>query len=930
MSLPCREIIGIDFKAHVDEPANGTVNSFEPLIRGWVFATNHAKIVRICAREDDFIYCASIGLARPDVAAEFPAWPEAHHSEFYIKLPHRPGFRELTLHAMLACEEEWRPFAVVRFSGESAAQCMIHDGAGVPRFRVPAICHVSADHAPRKRILIDGRILHRNTAGTERYISAIIDHLRLLPEAAGYDLHVLVWGLPASLFPGVIYCTRNHLDEVRAADVFFKTFPASEDVYLEEMAAARRCVFMPQDLILYSHPDYMLSMEQHLTYARFLRAAVHLADTTIAISETGRRDLIERMGVPPEKVVRIYDGAQPPPFGNLAEQQRTNKEMAARVGDQHYFLCVAANYPHKNLDLLIEAYETARAKLQGVTLVIVGGSPYLHAPSARACEGLMRLGHVSDGALRWLYEHARALVFPSLYEGFGFPPLEAMSVGVPVVASDASCVPEICGNAALFFRARSASELAGAMVRIHTDEPFRQELIRKGYLRSASFSWERTARATAEILLADKPTGVPEAARKQNILRRHYANLIHDRLLLFVTHVRFFPVGAGNELCIWNMIRYLKASGYQIAVILTDLDRTRLPDHHRYEILKTVDLLYEIQPGDEWFCPPQLPVDVTARLPCEPTLAKWKETEMGFCPDITVAATHLALRILRPRVLVAQYIWFSRILPLASPDALKVIYLHDKFSNKGRQVNAFGINDALSLTEEEEKTFLNRADIALSIQPDETRQFSALGSTCRVLTAGCAIDLPDHKATGCEQSHQVLIVASANPINQHFVQWFIDRIWPTVIAHQPAARLTIAGRVCTMLNPGSANHVELVGYADDIAALYDAAGIVVNPVAAGTGLKIKTIEAIAHGKAVVAAPEGVAGLPLRTEPYYLVAKNDPEWIDHLTHLLSDNDARRRLAAAAAAAQELLSADIVYCEFLQELANSGITVPSFYV
>jgi glycosyltransferase involved in cell wall biosynthesis len=928
MSLPCCEFINLDFKAHVDEPANGTVDNFEPLIRGWVFAVNHAKVARICARESDFLFPASIGVPRPDVAAAYPAWPEALHSEFWIKLPFCPGYREITLHAMLTDSEAWHSFAVVRFSGESAGLCG-PAGGGVPRFDIPAICHVPADHKHRKRIVIDGRILHRTIGGTERYISAIIDHLRLIPEATGYELHVLVWGLPASLFPGVVYCTRHHLEEVRMADVFFKTFPAGEDVYLEEMAAARRCVFMPQDLILYSHPDYMLSMEQHLTYARFLRAAVHLADTTLAISEAGRRDLIERMGVPPEKVVRIYDGVQPPPHASHAERQRTDEEMTAKIGDQPYFLCVAANYPHKNLDLLVEAYESARAELPGVALVIVGSSPYLHARPAQACEGLMRLGHVSDGALRWLYEHARALVSPSLYEGFGFPPLEAMSVGVPVVASDASCFPEICGDAALFFKARSASDLAGAMVRIHTDEPLRQELIRKGFPRSASFSWERTARATAEILLAEKPTEAPEVARKEGILRRHYAKLTYDRLLLFVTHVRFFPVGAGNELGIWNLVRHLKTSGYQIAVILTDLDRVRLADHHRYEILKTVDLLYEIQPGDEWFCPSSLPADVSARLPCEPILSKWAAMEHGFCPDITVAATHLALRILRPQVLVAQYIWFSRILPLAPPDTLKVIHLHDKFSNKGRQVEAFGIDDALSLTEEEERAFLDRADLGLSAQPDETRQFSLLGSKCRVLTIGVAIDLPPAKAAPGEQPHQVLIVASGNPMNRHSVQWFIDRIWPSVMTRHPTAKLTVAGRVCALLSLGdNAKDVELLGYVEDIAALYSTAAIVVNPVAAGTGLKVKTIEALAFGKAIVAAPEGVAGLPSRTEPYFLVAKDEAEWVDRLSHLLSDDDARRRLTVNAVDARESLSATATYREFLQELANAGVTTPSF--
>lgn len=896
----------------------------EPSIHGWVFASSGQDITAVFAQDESQHFPASHGWERPDVAAAYPECPTAHFSGFHLKLPRLAGPASLLLYAQTN-DGLVREFCRLQLAGPEESPA--------PRASSPADSHPTPAAGPghgstgvRKKILvIDGRILSRNLTGTERYIFQIIDSLRQLPSAPKFEIRVLVWTQPAIILPGISYCPRRHLEEVRAADVFFKTFPPNEDVYLEEMAAARRCVFLPHDLIFYHHPDYARTLVQHLDYARNLRAALYLSDVVIAISENGRQGLIGQMGLPPERVARIYHGVLPPSQLGPDERQLLDREMPAMLGHRPFILCVSTDYPHKNLDRLVEAHATARKELAGVGLVIVGSSSYVHARPAATKEGLFQFGHVNEPTLRWLYEHARAFVFPSLYEGFGFPPLEAMALGIPVVSSDASCLPEICGDAALYFSARSVPSLTRALVRICTDESLRAELASKGYRRSAQFSWARTAQATLEILLDKNSDGEAAVARKQSILQQHYSHNIFDRLLLLVTHVRFFPVGAGNELVIWNLIRHLKARGYQIAVILTDLDRTRLSDVQRYEILRHADLLYEVQPGDEQYCPPDLS-PFADRIPNEAALERWRGTERSFCPDITLAATALVTERLNPQVVIAEYIWFSRILPIVPEGILRVIHLHDKFSNKHKQVAAFGIEDSLSLTEEEEKVFLDRADLALSIQSEETEQFAALGSSCKIITVGCAMDPVPVDPAPEEEPGLVVIVASDNRLNRHCLKWFLDRIWPSVLKRHGHARLVIAGHIgSTLASPGAVEKVEFRGYVDDLDAFYRQAALVVNPVFAGTGLKIKTIEALTHGKALIAAPEGVAGLPAGAPPYYRVARDEPEWIGQLSRLLSNDPERRQLAASArAAARELFAADNVYRELLFEF-NAAMSI-----
>lgn len=181
-------------------------------------------------------------------------------------------------------------------------------------------------------------------------------------------------------------------------------------------------------------------------------------------------------------------------------------EKGPRPHDRSYLLYVGNVKPHKNLLRLLEAFGQVRDQVPH-DLVIVGRREGFITPDEavglKAAELGLRVqftGHVDHSALQQYYAHADALVFPTLYEGFGLPPLEAMACGCPVVASRAASLPEVCADAALYCDPYSAADIAARIHQIVRDDALRSELVRKGLERARGFRWEETASAVWEAL----------------------------------------------------------------------------------------------------------------------------------------------------------------------------------------------------------------------------------------------------------------------------------------------------------------------------------------------------------------------------------------------------------------------------------------------
>ncbi len=236
----------------------------------------------------------------------------------------------------------------------------------------------------------------------------------------------------------------------------------------------------------------------------FARRALERADRILAVSESAKRELERVFGVPGSKIEVIY---------NAVDERFLSEPLPAdadRILERHavsgpYILYAGNVRPQKNLARLIEAFAVVKDELKGdsdlgnLKLLVIGDSLAPHPDLRRAVvrtrlrEDVRFLGFVPFATLRVFYAKARAFVFPSLYEGFGLPPLEAMANGTPVLASDASAIPEILGDAALFVNAENVFDLARGIRQILTEGVLREALIRRGYALVHRYSWERSA-----------------------------------------------------------------------------------------------------------------------------------------------------------------------------------------------------------------------------------------------------------------------------------------------------------------------------------------------------------------------------------------------------------------------------------------------------
>jgi glycosyltransferase involved in cell wall biosynthesis len=258
-----------------------------------------------------------------------------------------------------------------------------------------------------------------------------------------------------------------------------------------------RQVTVFHDLQHKRHPEYFRWFD--LPFWRLLLwAAAHRSNRLIAVSEATRSDLLRYYRLPngriaEERVTVVHHGVEPA----LSHLDRLRTES--------YLLCVSTLHPHKNLARLIRAYGRKKRNFQ---LILVG----LRGFHAEAIEHLVEelvlrdcvqiTGWVHREKLYSLYRRARAFVYPSTFEGFGMPVLEAMAAGIPVACSDIPPLREVAADSALFFDPLNEDEIASAIERIMSDTSLQEQLAKAGRERARGFTWKRSAEQTLSVLLA--------------------------------------------------------------------------------------------------------------------------------------------------------------------------------------------------------------------------------------------------------------------------------------------------------------------------------------------------------------------------------------------------------------------------------------------
>jgi len=377
------------------------------------------------------------------------------------------------------------------------------------------------------RIVADVRRVRDFGIGT--YIRGLLNALAAIDQSDDYILVALpedvrvFSGLPPN-FKTTVYRTT---DSYYLNHVAFPLFLHRLAPDLVHIPLNRVPLLMMEPYVVTIHDMASLLFENrsgiHMDLRRFLlRRGLLRARRIIAVSEATRRDVSEALGIPEERISLAYNAPNPeffrplrPTDARAAGPQREQLERARileRYQINYPFLLYAGNIrPQKNIPRLVEAFAVAREQLSrhpvyGDLHLIIIGDEVSRFPSVRRAVMQTRversvrfLGFVPFDTLRVFFESAAAFVFPSLYEGFGLPPLEAMASGTPVVASNVSALLEVVGDAAFLVNPENVFEIARGIQEVLLDEELRRGLIAKGKTQAARFSWERTARQVLEV-----------------------------------------------------------------------------------------------------------------------------------------------------------------------------------------------------------------------------------------------------------------------------------------------------------------------------------------------------------------------------------------------------------------------------------------------
>ena len=348
------------------------------------------------------------------------------------------------------------------------------------------------------KVALDATAIGRGKTGNETYLTGLLEGWReAKPE--GVELVPIFSGAVSSKSPhpgtqiGDGGFFKRHLAELPKARSELKA-DLYHGVYWMRPWEKDPFVLTVHDISFAVHPEWFRPGEAWF-YTTLIQAAAKKARKVITVSEFCRTEIAEKWDLPADKIETTQEAAR-----GLFQPGKKKKSGPPTL------LFVSAIHPRKNLGRLIRVWGRLReARFPDLRLKVVGPTGWsagadLHAlKAAVASGGAEWLGSQTDAELKEAYQTATMLVYPSLYEGFGLPPLEAMACGCPVVCSNTASLPEVCGEAADYFDPTSEEEMAAKIAYLLGNEDRREELGRTGVAKAAEYSWERMAEETSAI-----------------------------------------------------------------------------------------------------------------------------------------------------------------------------------------------------------------------------------------------------------------------------------------------------------------------------------------------------------------------------------------------------------------------------------------------
>lgn len=339
------------------------------------------------------------------------------------------------------------------------------------------------------RIAVNARVLRAKVTGLQRYLSALQSRF---PAA----IHMTAPNRVTGVCGGHVWEQLVLPHELQQEDLLFS--PANTGPLL-----VKRQVVTVHDVVTLDRPEWFSSAKSAL-YKFITPRLVKNVDRVITISNYSKERLLAHVPIEARRVVVVPNGVdeQFVPQGKNAIAAMRN-QLALPEG--RYVLCVGSLEPRKNIPRLLQAWSRIAGQLPNdVWLVLAGKHQRALLTRSAGLESLpprvLLVGHVADELLPALYAGATAFAFPSLYEGFGLPPLEAMACGVPVLTGNLTSFPEVVGEAGVMVDPTSVEAIADGLLRLIQDDSLRQALIAKGLARAALFSWDEAAQKTWSVL----------------------------------------------------------------------------------------------------------------------------------------------------------------------------------------------------------------------------------------------------------------------------------------------------------------------------------------------------------------------------------------------------------------------------------------------
>lgn len=354
-------------------------------------------------------------------------------------------------------------------------------------------------------IAIDAR---ESGTSTGRYVDKLIENIAKLK--LEHDFNIITKPHRVEFFKKIAPNFYVHSTDVKeftvAEQTKFKQEIIDIDADLVHFGMVQQPIFYKGKVVTTIHDlttvrftnpskNFLVFKFKQFVYKWVIRVAADKSSVVFTPSQYVKEDVKKFTNQPDKKFVVTLESA---------DEIREKADPIKKLVGKQFILYVGRPTPHKNLDRLIEAFVALQKKRPELMLVLAGKKDSNYEAiekriKANSIDGVYFTDFVSEGQLKWLYKNCRAYIFPSLSEGFGLPGLEAMIHGAPVVSSNATCLPEIHGDAAQYFNPLDLNDMVKNIAKVLDSEELRKELIKKGHKQVKKFSWQRMAEITLSI-----------------------------------------------------------------------------------------------------------------------------------------------------------------------------------------------------------------------------------------------------------------------------------------------------------------------------------------------------------------------------------------------------------------------------------------------